>query len=59
MAVTDEKDQQTYDLFGNTVGITPGERMRLEGKKVKSRGPEKTLAWKAKKVTKNYGACHT
>ena len=33
MAVTDEKDQQTYALFGNTIGITPGERMRLEARK--------------------------
>ena len=58
MTVTDEKNQQTYDLFGNTAGVAPGERMKLEGKKVKSGGPDKTLAWKAKKVAKDYGACH-
>ena len=28
MTVTDEKDNRIYPLSGNTVGITPGDRMR-------------------------------
>jgi hypothetical protein len=45
MTVTDEKDRQTYALSGNTESIKPGERMKLQGKKVKSKGLEKALVW--------------
>ena len=57
MSVTDEKDKQVYALSGNTVGIKPGERMKLQGKKVKPTGPDKTLGWEATKVTKDFGVC--
>jgi hypothetical protein len=56
MTVTDEKDRQTYALSGNTVGITPGDRMRLRGKRVKSKS-DKTLVWEAGSVAKDFGVC--
>ena len=43
MTVTDEKDKQIYALSGDTTNIKPGDRMRLQGKKAKSKGPDKTL----------------
>jgi hypothetical protein len=57
MNVTDEKDKQTYALSGNTTGIKPGDRMKLQGKKVKSKGADKTLVWEAKAVAKDFGVC--
>ncbi|MGA2359115.1 MAG: hypothetical protein ABSF66_08955 [Terriglobales bacterium] len=57
MSVTDEKDGQVYALSGNTTGVKPGDRMRLHGKKLKSKGADKTLVWEAKEVTKDYGVC--
>jgi hypothetical protein len=57
MTVTDEKDKQIYTLSGNTAGIKPGDRMKLQGKKVKSKGDEKTRVWEAKAVTKDFGVC--
>ena len=57
MTLTDEKDKQIYVLSGNTTGIKPGDRMKLQGKKAKSKGADKTLVWEAKKVTKEFGVC--
>lgn len=57
MSVTDEKDRQVYELSGNTTGIKPGDRMKLHGKKAKSKGGDKTLVWEAKDVTKDFGVC--
>ena len=57
MTVTDEKDKQTYALSGNTTGMKPGDRMKLQGKKVKSKGADKTLVWEAKGVAKDFGVC--
>ncbi len=57
MTVTDEKDKQIYALSGNTTGIKPGDRMKLQGRKVKPKGPDKTLVWEAKDVTKDFGVC--
>jgi hypothetical protein len=57
MTVTDEKDSQIYALSGNTVGITPGDRMKLQGKKIKLKGPDKKLVWEARSVAKDFGAC--
>jgi hypothetical protein len=55
MTITDEKDKQVYALSGNTAGIKPGDRMKLQGKKVKSKVAEKTLVWEAKAVAKDFG----
>jgi hypothetical protein len=57
MTVTDEKDKQIYALSGNTTSIKPGDRMKLQGRKVKPKGPDKTLVWEAKEVTKDFGVC--
>jgi hypothetical protein len=57
MSVTDDKDKQTYTLSGNTAGIKTGDRITLQGKKVKPKGTDKTLTWEAKNVTKDFGVC--
>jgi len=57
MTITDEKDKQIYTLSGNTTSIKPGDRMKLQGKKVKSKGADKALVWEAKAVTKDFGVC--
>ncbi len=57
MTVTDEKDKQIYALSGNTVGIKPGDRMRLQGKKVKPKSPDKTLVWETREVNRDFGPC--
>src|ERR1039458_4484583 len=56
LTVTDEKDKQTYALSGDTTGIKPGDRMRVQGKKVKS-SPDKPIEWEARKATKDFGVC--
>jgi len=57
MSVTDEKDGQVYALSGNTTGIKPGDRMKLQGKKAKAKGADKTLVWEATEVSKDFGVC--
>jgi len=57
MTVTDERDKQIYALSGDTTNIKPGDRMRLQGKKTKSKGPDKALVWEERKVTKDFGVC--
>ncbi|MGC2769536.1 MAG: hypothetical protein WB607_28830 [Candidatus Acidiferrum sp.] len=57
MTLTDEKDKQIYKLSGNTTDIKPSDRMKLQGKKIKPKGPDKTLDWEAKKVTEDFGVC--
>jgi hypothetical protein len=57
MSVTDEKDKQSYSLAGNTTGIKPGDRMTLQGKKIKTKSAAKTLVWETKRVTKDFGVC--
>jgi len=57
MSVTDERDKKIYMLFGDTATVTPGNRMRLEGKKVKAKSPDKTLIWETTKMSKDFGVC--
>jgi hypothetical protein len=57
MTVTDEKDRQIYALSGNTVGIRPSDRMKLQGKKVKPKSPDNTLVWETREVNKDFGLC--
>jgi hypothetical protein len=42
-------------VFGDTTNIKPGDRTRLQGKKAKSKGCDKTLVWETRKVTKDFG----
>ena len=57
LAIADENDRQIYELAGNTAGITPGDRMKLKGKKVKSKGPDHTHVLVATRVSKDFGVC--
>ena len=57
MTVADEKDKQIYALSGNIVGIKPGDRMKLQGKKVKPKSSDKTLVWETKQVKRDFGLC--
>jgi hypothetical protein len=52
--ITDEKDKRTYALLGDPVGIQPGNRMTLEGKRQQSR---QGTVFRARAVTKDFGAC--
>jgi hypothetical protein len=54
MSVADEKDKRAYALSGDPVGIKPGERMTLEGRR-KHAG--QTLVFEAQSVTRDFGAC--
>ena|ERR1017187_3316097 len=54
MSVTNEKDQRNYALSGSMIGIRPGERVTLKGKR-KDAG--KTFVFEAQKVTRDFGAC--
>jgi hypothetical protein len=55
MTLTDDEDRKIYVISGNTPGIKPGDRMTLQGKKVK--GPDKTRVWEAREVIKDFGVC--
>jgi hypothetical protein len=57
MTVTDEKDKRLYALSGDIAGVKAGERLTLQGKKIK---PSDTnpLMWDTKAVTKDFGVCH-
>jgi hypothetical protein len=57
MSLTDEKDSKVYALSGNTTEIKPGDRIRLRGKKAKSKGADQTPVWEAKEVTQDFGVC--
>jgi hypothetical protein len=57
LTIADENDRQIYELAGNTVGITPGDRMKLKSKKVKSKGPDHTHVLVATRVSKDFGVC--
>jgi len=56
MTIADEKDQQIYALTGNTVGITPGDRMSLMGKRAKPKGDQPRV-WVATSLTRDFGVC--
>jgi hypothetical protein len=57
MTITDEKDKRVYAESGSTAGITRGDRVKLQGKKVKAQGPDKSLAWETEKLNKDFGVC--
>jgi len=57
MTITGENDSRVYALTGNTVGIAPGERLRLKGKKAKSRDSARTLIWITTSVNRDFGTC--
>jgi len=57
MTLADEKDKQIYTLSGDTTGVKPGDRMKVHGKKLKSKGSGETLVWEAKSVSQDLGIC--
>ena len=57
MSITDEKDRELYALSGNTTDIKPGDRIKVRGKKLKSKTADKTPVWEAKEVTRDFGLC--
>jgi hypothetical protein len=54
LSVTDEKDGLNYTLSGSTIGVKPGDRVRLKGKR-KDIGT--TVSFEARTVTRDFGAC--
>jgi hypothetical protein len=54
MTLIDDGDKRLYALSGNTAGINPGERLRLQGRKTKN---GKTLEWETRKVSAELGVC--
>jgi len=57
MTVTDENGKQVYALSGNTAGVKPGNRVKLQGKKLKAAGAGETPVWVATGVNKDFGVC--
>jgi hypothetical protein len=57
ISIADENNGRVYVLTGNTVGITPGERLRLKGKKAKPRDSAGTSIWVTTSVNRDLGAC--
>lgn len=58
MTITDEKDKRIYTLEGGAAGVTPGDRVKLQGKKIKPQAPDTTYRWQTEKVNQDFGACH-
>ncbi len=54
--VNDEKDKLAYTLFGETAGVKQGERMTLQGKRIKPNAGN-PLGWEITKVRTDYGVC--
>jgi hypothetical protein len=57
LSIVDDKDKKSYSIAGNTTGIQPGERVTLQGKKIKTQDNGKALVWKTKQITQDYGVC--
>jgi hypothetical protein len=54
LSVTDEKDGLNYTLSGSTIGVRPGDRVTLKGKR-KDMGT--TIGFEARTLTRDFGAC--
>ena len=59
MSVTDEKDKRSYALSGNTGDIKPGDRVTLQGKKIKPKDAGKPVVWETKTISKDFGSCQS
>ena len=57
MSMTDEKDKRLYALSGTTTNVKPGDRMTLQGKKIKPKDAGKPFVWETKRITKDFGVC--
>ena len=54
MSLTDEKNGLNYTLSGSTIGVKPGDRVTLKGKR-KDIGA--TVGFEARRIEKDFGAC--
>jgi len=59
MSVTDEKDKRSYALSGNTGDIKPGDRVTVQGKKIKPKDAGKPVVWETKTISKDFGSCQS
>jgi hypothetical protein len=59
MSVTDEEDKRSYALSGNTRDIKPGDRVTLQGKKIKPKDAGKLVVWETKTISKDFGSCQS
>ena len=57
MSVTDEKDKRSYALSGNTADVKAGDRVTLQGKRIKPKHAGKPVAWETKTISKDFGIC--
>ena len=57
VSVTDEKDKRSYALSGNTADIKAGDRVTLQGKRIKPKHAGKPVAWETKTISKDFGTC--
>ncbi len=57
MSVTDEKDKRSYTLSGNRADIKPGDRVTLQGKKIKAKDAGNSAVWETKAISKDFGVC--
>ena len=57
MSVTDEKDKRSYALSGDTTDVKAGDRVTLQGKRIKAKDAGKAVAWETKAISKDFGAC--
>jgi hypothetical protein len=55
LSLVDEKNNKTYSLGSDSIGLKPGEQVRLKGKK--SSGANGAASFQATKVVKDLGAC--
>jgi hypothetical protein len=59
MSITDEKDKRSYALSGNTGDIKPGDRVTVQGKKIKPKDAGKPFVWETKTISKDFGSCQS
>ena len=57
MTLTDEEDNRSYTLSGETADLKPGDRMKLQGKKLKQKRSGKTPVWETSMVVADFGVC--
>jgi hypothetical protein len=56
MSVQNEKDKRSYALSGNTIGLKPGDRMTLQGKKISPSGSS-GQTWEVRKTIRDLRVC--
>lgn len=57
LQLRDEGDQQIYLLVGDVADVKSGERVRVKGRKKKSKIPVKQRSFLVEKFSKDFGAC--